>query len=375
MPSPSLRVALVGLGFAASQMHLPALATFPDVLVVGACDLDSTRRANAARQWNIATFDDFEKMLATTGPDVVVIATPPHFHAEQCRRSLAAGAHVICEKPFVSSVEDADRVIDAANQVGRQVALNHEFREMPIFRAVLNAASATGSADVRFAQVVQLIDLPPSEESGWRGQLVHRGLYEAGVHLVDYVLAVFGELPVAVSATMASGTGGSAYHDAVSLVTLEFPGGRLAQLTQYRLAKGEPQYFEARVETSRESLRASFGGRARLSLGLYRTSRPHLRFEFGISGLAWRECGGRRLYLARNPRQPREVATRELLTKTLRAFREGTSPPASAEDGRDVLKVIAACYHSASTGSRVRLDLPDNEGVLVNLPMGTPASP
>lgn len=374
MSPASFRVAVVGLGFAAGHLHFPALATLPGATIVGACDVDPVRRADVARRWRIPTFGDFDAMVSSTQPDVVVVATPPHLHAEFCRRALTAGAHVICEKPFVSSVVEADQVIAEARLAGRQVGLNHEFREMPIFRSVLDAVTATGRSNVIFAQVTQMINLPPSREAGWRGAIAHRALYEAGVHLVDYLLAVFGELPVAVSATMSSGGDPAQPRDSLALVTLEFSGGRLAQLTQYRLSKGEPQYFDVRVETTRETLRASFGGRARLSAGLYRSAVPHLRLEFGVSGLAWRETPTRRIYLARNPRQPGLVATREVLEKTLGAFRDGTAPPATAMDGRTLIKVIAAGYHAASTGTRVRLDQAEDESAIESLPMGALAT-
>jgi predicted dehydrogenase len=64
-----------------------------------------------------------------------VIGTPPDSHFDYCLRSFAAGRHVICEKPFTSSIDEANQVIEAAAAANRRVALNHEFREMPIFRA------------------------------------------------------------------------------------------------------------------------------------------------------------------------------------------------------------------------------------------------
>ena len=142
----------------------------------------------------------------------------------------------------------------------------------------------------------------------------------------------------------------------VALVTLEFSRGRLAQITQNRLCKGETQYFEVRADTERASIRASFGGRARVMAGLFRSPRPSLRVEYGVSGLAWRERAGRREILARNPKDPGMIATRNVIDRTLRAFRDGTEPPASGEAGRDVLAVIAAAYHSAATGTRCTID-------------------
>jgi predicted dehydrogenase len=49
------------------------------------------------------------------------------------------------------------------------------------------------------------------------------------------------------------------------------------------------------------------------------------------------------------------IATRFVFEKTLEAFRTGGAPPASARDARDVLEVIAACYHAAATGRRIEL--------------------
>lgn len=351
-----MRIAVIGLGNAGSTLHLPALAGLSDVQVVGGMDLDAERRTAAAARFGISTFSDFDEMVRAAKPEVVIIGTPPGSHAEYCLRSFAAGAHVICEKPFVSSLAEADQVIASARAAGRRIALNHEFREMPIFRAVRDAVDSNATGELVLAQVWQLMDLPPWAEPGWRGQMLQRTLYEAGVHLVDFLIALFGERPRAVQAWTSTCGVREGETDAVALVTLEFSRGRLAQITQNRLCKGETQYFEVRADTREASIRASFGGRARLLAGLFRSSRPTARVEYGISGLAWRERGSRREFLARNPKDPGMVATRTVIERTLAAFRDGSEPPASGEAGRDVLAVIAAAYHSAATGRRCELD-------------------
>lgn len=352
----NVRTALVGLGHAARDLHLPALESLSDAEAVGGFDVGREARQEVISEWGLPTFPDFDAMLEGCDPDVVVIGTPPDSHADYCVRALEAGCHVICEKPFVTSVTEADRVVEAADRAGRSVALNHEFREMPIFRAVRDAAGTPEVGDLLFAQVWQLMDLPPWEEPGWRGRLLQRTLFEAGVHLVDYLMALFGEKPAAVSATVSSSGARNEASDAVALVTLEFSGGRLAHVIQNRICKGETQYFEVRAEGTRASLRASFGGRARLSAGLYRETLPHLRFEYGLAGLAWREVGNRREWLARNPLQPGRAATTELFRRTMDAFRTGETPPVGAEIGRDAIEVVAGAYRSADTGRRVALD-------------------
>ncbi|MGH8527274.1 MAG: hypothetical protein ACREXY_24640, partial [Gammaproteobacteria bacterium] len=84
-----------------------------------------------------------------------------------------------------------------------------------------------------------------------------------------------------------------------------------------------------------------------------RSTSPHVRLELGASGLAWRETGPKRRIIGRNPKDAPMVATRLLLERTLEAFRRGTSAPASGEDGRDAVRVVAASYVSAREGRRV----------------------
>lgn len=369
------RVAIVGLGDAGYNLHLRALTGLPDVEVVGATDSAPERRDRAASRFSIPVFPEYDEMLARTAPEVVIVATPPDSHASYCRRAFEAGAHVICEKPFASSVAEAESVLESARRAARSIALNHEFREMPIFRAVRDEAARARAAGQRvaFAHVWQLMDQAPWSEAGWRGALRQRTLFEAGVHLVDFIIALFDEKPVAVTATTSSGGGAtSASADAVALATLEFSDGRLAQIVQNRLCRGERQYFEVRAELPTASLRASFGGRARLTAGLHRATRPHVRVDFGVSGLAWREVGSKRQFLARNPKDPVMHATRDVLARSLAAFRDGSTPPTPGELARDILRVIAACYVSASTGSRVMLDSADEN--IANVHMGAVAT-
>ncbi|GMV10329.1 MAG: oxidoreductase [Gemmatimonadota bacterium] len=338
-------------------MHLPALAAIPHAQLVGGCDPSESTRLAAGKRFAFPVFATLGEVLSSTRPEAVIICAPPRAHRALCLEALAAGTHVICEKPLATSVAEAEEILAAAAKAGRRLALNHEFREMPAFRAMLDAIRAAEGGAV-FAQAWQNMDLPPWAEPGWRGTLLNGVLYEAGIHLVDFVVAAFGETPRAVTATMSSCGTRDEQSDAVALVALEFSRGRLAQVTQNRLCKGETQYFEVRVDTPHASYRVSYGGRARVSLGLLRSRKPHLRLELGGAGMAWREVAHDRAAIAANPGNAPMIATRNLLDRTLRAFIDGTAAPAPGEAGRDILKVLAAAYLSAAEGRRVALDDP-----------------
>jgi predicted dehydrogenase len=234
--------------------------------------------------------------------------------------------------------------------------MNYEFREMGIAGALRERIGTPGVGALHFAHVWQSMDLPPWKEPGWRGQLSRGVLFEAGIHLVDYALALFGERPLSVWATMSTCGVREEQTDSVALVTLEFARGRLAQVTQNRLSPGDTRYFEASADCAEATLRASFGGRARVSLGMVRSTRPHVRLEYGPSGLAWEEKGANRLVFAKNPREAGMDATRRLLEKTFAALASGAEVPASGDVGLLGLEVLAACYRSADSGARVALD-------------------
>jgi predicted dehydrogenase len=348
-----VRIAIIGLGWAARAFNLPALRVLDGAQLVGGYDGAQPRRESWERETGVPAFASLEALFERTEPEVVVVATPPQSHAELCVQALEAGAHVICEKPFVMDLDEADRVLAAARAASRHVAVNHEFREKPIFRALLDRIGSPEAGRLAFAQIWQLMDLAPWDEPvPWRAAMPNRTLFEGGVHLVDLMLQVFGERPEGVYARHSSGLETERRADAVHLVTLDFPGGRLGQITIDRLCPAGTRYVEVRADCERASLRASEGGRAVLQVGKKRAERTGARVDFGPGGLAWMEVGLKRTTLARNPRNPGADGTTRLYRRIAAALVRGEEPPASAREARDVLAVVEAAYRSAETGRR-----------------------
>jgi D-apiose dehydrogenase len=350
-----MRFGLVGLGWATRSFQLPALEKVPGAEVVGGVDSSPEQLENWRRETGTPGYESLEEMLEGARPDVVVVATPPGSHADIAIQALEAGAHVFCEKPFVSNVDEADRVIAAAESAGRQVAVNHEFREKPIFRALRERIESGQAGRLVFAQIWQLMDLAPWDEPvKWRREMPERTLFEGGVHLVDLLMMLFGEVPEAVYARHSSGykEGGA---DAIHLVTFEFSGGRLGQITIDRLCRAGTRYVEIRADCEEASLRASLGGRAQVLLGKKRAEGNLLRVDYASGGLAWEERGESRKTLAKAKRPTGMHATAALLGRIVPALEENREPPSSAREARNVLAVIEAAYESARTGTRVEV--------------------
>lgn len=346
----------MGLGFASTALHLPA-ARAAGAEIVGGVDADAERRENFGTAQGVPTFGSLGEMIDRAAPDVVVIATPPGSHAELAHQALAAGADVLCEKPFVETIEQADAVIEAGRRAGRMVAVNQEFRYMPIFRSVADRVGREGTGRAVFVSCVQFMDLPPWDEKvPWRAAMPHRSLFEGGVHLVDLLHLVLGRGPETVSAHTSSGLDASRSADAIHLVTLDYGDGLLAQITIDRLCRAGTRYVDLRVDCEEESLRASYGGYARLQVGVRRAERPGLRVDWGLGGMAWAERGLRRRGLGRNPRDAAGRATAMLYRDTFARWDRDLPAEVTGEVARETLRVIAAAYRSAETGTRVVLD-------------------
>jgi predicted dehydrogenase len=353
-PVPSsLTVGFLGLGYATTTLHLPAVQALPGARAVGGADSDPARRAAWSALGAGPSFAGLDELLERARPDVVVVATPPADHAQSCIRSLEAGAHVMCEKPFVDDRADADRVLAAARAAGRGLAVNHEFRYMPVFQAVARRVDEEGVGRAVFCSCVQFMDLAPWDEPvPWRAAMPHRSLLEGGVHLLDVLALVAGRQPSYVSAQTSAGLDPTHAADAIHLVTLDYGDGRLAQITIDRLCKAGTRYLDLRVDCEEASLRASFGGRAFVQIGSKRGERPGVRIDFGLQGLAWEERGLRRRVLGRNPRHAARRATGSLWVDAVSAWQRGAEAPTSGAYARDLVAVVEAAYRSAETGQR-----------------------
>jgi predicted dehydrogenase len=137
-----LGAVVVGRRFG-TRAHVPALrAAGFEVLALVGRDLDKTR--HRAGQLGIPyACASLAEALRLPGVDAVTIAAPPVAHAELVEQAVAAGRHVICEKPFATSLYEAQRLHELASRAGVVHLVGHEFRWNPA-RVAIGAAVRTG---------------------------------------------------------------------------------------------------------------------------------------------------------------------------------------------------------------------------------------
>ncbi|MGA2522502.1 MAG: Gfo/Idh/MocA family oxidoreductase, partial [Acidimicrobiales bacterium] len=144
--------------------------------------------------------------LGLAGVDAVTIATPPHTHAPLALEAIAAGRHVLCEKPFARDADEARDVLGAAERAGVVHLLGTEFRfdtgQALLARAVENGLIGTPRLATWLMHVPMLAD-PDAVVPGWWADARAGGgwLYAHGSQLIDQIRATLGEF-AGVSASL-----------------------------------------------------------------------------------------------------------------------------------------------------------------------------
>ena len=195
-----IRVAIIGAGI--GKEHLRAYLNLPREFAVPViCELDRARAENVilsegANPAVTKIADDYAQVLLRDDIDLVDICLPPHLHFDAAMQALSAGKHVVCEKPLVSSLRDADRLIAAAAQADRQLTPVFQYRYGPAMTQLnaLMAAGLTGkplvaTIETHWRRDADYYDNP--WRGTWKGEQGGAVLGHA-IHNHDLLCAVFG---------------------------------------------------------------------------------------------------------------------------------------------------------------------------------------
>jgi predicted dehydrogenase len=112
--------------------------------LVGVCDVVAARAMALAASAGTRAFGGFDELRAAERPDLVSVCTAEGAHTEPALAALAAGCHVLCEKPLAATVADARRMVAAAAATGRTLGIDYNYRHMPAF-AALRTEIASGA--------------------------------------------------------------------------------------------------------------------------------------------------------------------------------------------------------------------------------------
>ncbi len=199
-----LRSAIIGTGMV-GRVHAHAVRRAGGQLAA-VCASTPQRSQHAAEQLGAQRAATVEQIITADDVDVVHICTPNSMHRDQSLAALAAGKHVICEKPLATSVDDAAALVDAAGRAGTVAAIPFAYRFYAMVREARSKIADTGVWLIHGGYLQD--NMAKADPSGWRSDPAQSGLSmtfaDIGSHWCDTMEFVTGHRITSVCAVQAS---------------------------------------------------------------------------------------------------------------------------------------------------------------------------
>lgn len=327
-----VRWGMIGIGTIGREWMATAIANQPDGELVAVASSDPARASAFAAERGIpkahATVDD---LLNDEGIDAVYISTTNEWHKPQTLAAVAAGKHVLCEKPLAMNLADADEMVAASRAAGVVMGTNHHLRNAATHRKLREMVASGAVGHVQAARVFHAIFLPPHLQS-WRVTTKESGggvIFDITVHDADSIRFILDDEIEEVAAMIANqGMATVDLEDAVMGV-MRTRKGILVQFHDAFTAKHPFTGIEI------HGAEGSLYGRDIM------TQRP-------VGTITLRRDG---------VEEPIEVQHENLYERSVRQFnaavRGNSEPAATGEDGVKSLAVAVAVKQAAQSGCSV----------------------
>ena len=191
----ALRVGLIGAGDI-GELRARALGRTPGLELVAVADEVAARAERLAAAHGARAEADWRRLAAADGVDAVIVSTPPSVHAEMCVAALAAGKHVLCEKPLARDPGECARILAAEERSGATLATGFNYRFFP--------SMATARAWLDDGLIGELDHIrgytgytADAHSQAWMHDAETMGggaLRDNGIHLIDLVCDFLGDL-------------------------------------------------------------------------------------------------------------------------------------------------------------------------------------
>jgi len=355
-----IRVGVIGSG--AGRAHVRGYSCLPDVEVVALAALDRERSERLAREYNIPRlYRDYRELLEQSDIEAVSVCVPNYLHAPVCLDALAAGKHVLCEKPLARTPEEAQVVAEKAQEVNRILMVMFNYRYRPDSQVLKRFIDEGALGDLYYVKVGWMRERGIPGLGSWFTHKEQSGggpLIDLGVHMIDLALWLMG-FPKALTVTGTTyaefgprGRGNCANRPLLPRAERTFDVEDLA-IAFIRLEGGQT----LAVETSWASYSGyeddfyvhAYGneGGAEMDVHNY-TTEDTLRL--------FKDMAGERVELRPSVSENVERFGKADVTGAfIQAIREQRTTTCTPEEALAGLRIIDAIYRSAAEGQEIRL--------------------
>jgi predicted dehydrogenase len=344
-PMQPLRIAAIGAGGGAGA-HFEAARLTEAFEIAGVLDLDADRaRAQATRYGIARCYADLAELLGDDSASCVAVLTPPDTHEALTCAALAGGRHVVCEKPLGRTVQECDRMIEAAAAAGRRLLPVHNRIYSHAITTLGELVRAGELGSVFLAESVGIESPATVDAAAWlRTDASLGGVVIAQATHPLYVLRWL----LGPAAQVTAGAGGSTLDMAgedTAAVIVGFRTGALASLVAT---------FAAAAGSGDHGIRL-FGTAGTLATTLRGGSRELPERLHGVLPSRFGDDEEHELPL---PRSDGWITSFQRMWEDyVRAIQSDAPASVSAEDGREVVRLVRAAYTSIRESRTVEIEV------------------
>lgn len=190
-----IRVGVIGLGW--GQLQVEAFSRTEHVRLVAVCDTDASRAESLAKHFGLTqTYTDYRNLIADPNVDLVSVAVAPEMHEPITLAAIAAGKHVLTEKPLGLNLVQAREMWECAESRHIVHAVDFEMRYLPSLAYAKELIEEDYIGELLRVDVTMGMERPWGEHASWASDDARGGgvLREVGSHFIDALLWMFGEV-------------------------------------------------------------------------------------------------------------------------------------------------------------------------------------
>ncbi len=344
-----LRVAVIGMGFA-GRLHCESYESLGEkAKIVAICDSNEERAKNYAEMFNAEACTDYHQLLKRNDIDAIDICAPHHLHVQLAVEAAKAGKHILCEKPIAITVEEADKIIDAAKKAGvtLMVAENHLFTPAhQKIKEIVDSGKIGRVFLVRTfeAATSELISNPDPKD--WRANPQNQGmLLDMAVHKFAFLRWVLGDVDsvFAIREKLVVTTMAPNYDD-TALLIVKFKSGAVGEIV---VTGGNPAGITNSTEMYGTDGTVMENHLWEKPVTYLSVTAPESNGEWVTPDVEHSPFPG---YYT--------ISFRKEVEHFVDCVLNGKKPGMTGEDGREAVRAILAATESAKTGQFVKVGDP-----------------
>jgi predicted dehydrogenase len=203
-----MKVAIVGAGFMGG-VHAACYQKIDDVEIAAVVDVRQEQREKLAGEHGATAYERLESVLADATLDIVDCCLPTYLHRDCVVAALDAGKHVLCEKPFATSLQECDDMIAASKRAGRKFMIAQVIRFWPEYAATKVYVDTGALGDILAVVAHRLASPPGWSQDNWLLQPAKSlgAVVDMQVHDLDFVRYLLGDPVSLTSNALLSETG------------------------------------------------------------------------------------------------------------------------------------------------------------------------